>query len=114
MSIVNDILDLHDARDSTTHEEEAARMQRIVNDGNGWRMEGSMGRSMMAAITAGDVMLGKKAMRDYYGNHIPARDQVEPGTKGSRAYVVAEHGEEWARMLEAAETSGDAPEDDTQ
>lgn len=113
MSVVDDIINI-ETDEMSTRTEDAARMQRIVNDGQGWSMQGSMGRSMMAAIEAGEVMLGKKAARDYWGNYIPSRDEVKAGSKGSRAYVVEHNGEEWAAMLEAAEASGDAPADDTQ
>jgi hypothetical protein len=36
----------------------------------------------------------------YYGNRIPSRNEVKEGTKGSRGYVVAAMGEDWAKMLE--------------
>jgi hypothetical protein len=45
-------------------------------------------------------MLGKHPARDYWGNRIPARDEVKDGTKGSRGFVVARRGEGWAEMLD--------------
>lgn len=74
-------------------------MQRVINDGQGWKMQGSMGRSMMAALEAGQCMLGKTATADYYGNAIPSRDQVKAGTKGSYEYVADAMGTEWADMM---------------
>lgn len=79
--------------------EQAKSMQRVVNDGSGWLMQGSMGRSMMAAIEAGDVMLGKQRAHDYYGSTIPSRDDVVDGTKGSYGYVLDRHGPVWANAL---------------
>jgi hypothetical protein len=47
-------------------------------------------------------MLGRDQCRDYYGNVIPSRDDVQKGTKGSYQYVVKQSGLEWADlMLEA-------------
>lgn len=77
-----------------------AAMQRIINDGSGWRMQGSMGRAMMAAIEAGECMLGKSVMTDYWGNRIPSRYHVQAGTKGSREYVAEMMGEEHAAEME--------------
>ena len=57
--------------------EAAQAMQAVINGGSGWRMQGSMGRSMMAAIESGQCMLGRGDFRDYYGNHIPSRSQVQ-------------------------------------
>jgi hypothetical protein len=84
--------------EDATHEERAKALQRAINSGM-WSLQGSYGRSMMAAIEAGDCLLGKEDCRDYYGNHIPSRSQVKEGTKGSRAFVVAQHGEAWANKM---------------
>ena len=40
-------------------------IQRLVNTGMAWRLEGSIGRECMRAIEAGRVMLGTEAIRDY-------------------------------------------------
>lgn len=82
-------------------ETEAMSVQRAINSGM-WGLQGSYGRQMMDFIEAGMCMLGEKPARDYYGNFIPSRTQVKEGTKGSRQYVAAARGEEWAEMLEAA------------
>jgi hypothetical protein len=67
-----------------------------------WDMQGSMGRAMMGAITSGYCMLGRDQHRDYWGNTIPSRDDVQQGTKGSYQYVIDNQGLEWADlMLEA-------------
>jgi hypothetical protein len=53
----------------------------------------------MDAIRSGYCMLGRHSSRDYYGNHIPSRDEVQAGTKGSYDYVVHMQGQEWADMM---------------
>ena len=76
-------------------------LQRAINSGM-WGMQGSYGRAMMEAIKAGYCMLGTKAARDYYGNGIPSRNDVKPGTKGSKDFVIDAMGIEWANEMEAA------------
>lgn len=100
MNDVDAVMTLTSDEDAST-EDQAKAMQQVVNSGQGWLMEGSFGRSMMSAIEHGHVMLGTEPKRDYYGNRIPSRTEVEPGTKGSREFVVAHHDEEWAQMLDA-------------
>lgn len=77
-----------------------AAIQREINRGN-WSMEGSYGRTMARAIEDGYCMLGTRRARDYYGNTIPARDDVEPGTKGSAGYVAEAMGQDWADAMAA-------------
>lgn len=72
-------------------------LQRAINDGTAWCFQGSYGRAMMNAIEEGFCLLGRKPARDYYGNRIPSRDEVKPGTKGSYRYVVERYGEAWAQ-----------------
>jgi hypothetical protein len=67
-------------------------MQALVDSGQVWRMEGSLGRAAMAAIEAGEIALGPVGHRDYWGNYVPARDEVAPGTKGSAEYVLERSG----------------------
>lgn len=82
-----------------SEEEQAVAMQKAINDGIGWKLQGSFGRAMMAAIENGSVMLGHEARRDYWGNLIPSRHDVKPGTKGSLAFVAARKGDDWANAL---------------
>lgn len=87
--------------DEASFEDATLALQRAINSGM-WSLQGSYGRAMMDAIEAGQCMLGPNPARDYWGNRIPSRTEVVEGTKGSREYVVAARGEEWALMLEAA------------
>ena len=86
--------------DDVDEMEFAISTQRAINSGM-WGLQGSYGRTMMAALEEGIVMLGKQPAKDYYGNRIPSRDVVQAGTKGSRELVVARYGEAWAAALDA-------------
>lgn len=77
-----------------------ASIQRAINSGM-WGLQGSYGRAMMDAISAGFCMLGKSSARDYYGNYIPSRDEVQPGSKGSFEFVADRQGAEWADDMAA-------------
>lgn len=84
--------------EEATEEEYYLAIQRTINAGM-WGLQGSYGRTMMDAISAGLCLLGHNDARDYYGNHIPSRDQVQAGTKGSFDFVAAECGEGWAQHM---------------
>ena len=73
-------------------------IQRSINSGL-WGLQGSYGRTMMDAIKSGHCLLGRNDAHDYYGTHIPSRDQVQAGTKGSFDFVAAECGEDWAQYM---------------
>lgn len=74
-------------------------IQRAINSGM-WGLQGSYGRAMMEAINAGCCLLGKSGARDYYGNYIPSRDEVQEGTKGSISFVEARMGGDWLFEME--------------
>ena len=73
-----------------------ATYQELINNGDAWRLEGHVGRTAMRLIEDGLCILGETDHRDYYGNHVPSRTQVEPGTKGSLEYAKARHPERWS------------------
>lgn len=77
-------------------------LQKAINSGTAWSFQGSYGRTMMAALEAGYCVLGREPARDYWGNRIPSRDEVKPGTKGSYEYVADRFGDEWADLVAAA------------
>lgn len=64
-----------------------AALQAMIDAGQ-WSLEGSMGRAMMAAIEDGRCVLGPHPAYDYWGNRIPSRTEVEPGSKGSVEYAA--------------------------
>ncbi len=76
----------------TIHEPDwpsAPSLQATINSGLVWRLEGAAGRGAMNAIESGMAILGIVGHRDYYGNYVPSRSEVDPGTKGSVAYANA-------------------------
>jgi hypothetical protein len=74
-------------REDATEAETLKAYQKLVDTGNAWRLEGHVGRTAMSMIEAGLITLGQVGHRDYYGNYIPSKYEVEPGTKGSQEYV---------------------------
>lgn len=76
-------------RDDVTEDEFVVLYQHLVDTGQAWRLEGHVGRTADALLEAGVIMLGEEGHRDYYGNYVPSRHEVEPGTKGSAEYVAA-------------------------
>lgn len=83
---------------------DATSAQVLINSGMAWMLEGSVGRECMRMIESGNCMLGIERRRDYWGNMVPARRDVQAGTKGSREFVVEHSGEDHAQMLELAPT----------
>ena len=96
-----DDIDMIEGETTCTTEQYYFAIQKAIN-GGAWSFQGSYGRAMMDAITSGHCMLGRDQCRDYYGNTIPSRDDVQQGTKGSYEDVIKHNGLEWAdTMLEA-------------
>jgi len=60
--------------------------QELIDEGIVWRMQGSYGRTASDLIERGLCMLGPVGHFDYYGNYVPSRYEVKPGTKGSPEY----------------------------
>lgn len=87
MSIYDAISVLED-EDHVDAEVEIEALQALINSGT-WGLQGSYGRAMMDAIESGYCALGEEGCRDYYGNYIPSRHEVESGTKGSIEFVEA-------------------------
>lgn len=79
-----DTIDIHDEA-----EHERYSIQKAINTGMAWMLEGSYGRIAMDYINAGACVLGEEPTKDYWGNRIPSRYEVEPGTKGSVEYAKA-------------------------
>lgn len=80
-------------RDGATTEEVVAAYQALIDSGQVWHLEGSVGRTAMALIESGDCILGEQGHHDAYGNYIPSRHEVKPGTKGSVEYQQARQAE---------------------
>lgn len=58
-------------------------VQAMINSGDCWKLEGSVGRFAMNMLESGVCMLPKEAKVDYYGNTVPSRDMLKKGTKGT-------------------------------
>lgn len=69
--------------------EEIESYQGLIDSGMAWRLEGTVGRTAMDLIEGGYCTLGPVSHKDYWGNRIPSRTEVKPGTKGSVEYVEA-------------------------
>ncbi len=72
-----------------TEDEEIEALQDLINTGDAWHMEGATGRAAMACIESGACILGEEGHRDFWGNYVPSRYEVKPGTKGSIEYQKA-------------------------
>ena len=70
-------------------------MQKLINSGLCWHMEGSVGREAGSLLECGACMLPKRSVRDYYGNIIPSRDELKEGTKGTYHNSV----DFWAKVI---------------
>jgi len=57
--------------------------QKGINTGEIWKFEGSVGRFAMEMIEGGVCFLPEERTQDYYGNVIPSRNDLQPGTKGT-------------------------------
>ena len=60
-----------------------SELQKSINNGNCWHLEGSYGRGAMNALEQGMCMLPKVVTYDAYGGKVPSRDMVAAGSKGS-------------------------------
>ena len=64
-----------------------AFLQHLGDNGEGWQSEGALSRAVVKALEDGRCVLGPVAHRDYQGHVVPARQDVEPGAKGSLEYA---------------------------
>ena len=83
--------------------EEELNLQKLINSGMAWKWEGGVGREAMTALEDGRCMLPNVERWDYWGNVVPARYMLEPGSVGTRELVVERYGEEYAKELEEQE-----------
>ena len=58
-------------------------MQYMINSGQAWQMEGSIGRAAMDLLESGACMLPLTPYRDAYANRIPSRDMLQAGSTGT-------------------------------
>ena len=79
-------------REDATEDEQIEAYQALIDSGQAWLLEGHVGRTAMGLIEAGLCILGPTSHRDYWGNRVPSRYEVKPGTKGSVEYAAARQG----------------------
>ncbi len=77
------------------------KAQELMNSGEIWKFEGSVGRAASDMLEAGILMLPEERNQDYWGNTIPARTDLKDGTKGTlgnsqRFWGLVEDGDEGA------------------
>ena len=70
-------------RDRQAEFRNVSKMQEWIDEGIVWSMEGAIGREAMRGLESGKYFLPNETYNDYYGNHIPSRDEVRIGTAGS-------------------------------
>jgi hypothetical protein len=60
-----------------------SNMQEMINSGQVWKMEGSMGHEALVMLEMGACMFPKNPQKDFYGNRVPSRHDLKAGTKGT-------------------------------
>ena len=58
-------------------------MQELINSGQVWKLEGSMGRAAASLLKMGACMLPLQRHADYWGSNIKARTDLRNGEAGS-------------------------------
>jgi hypothetical protein len=74
--------------EDATEDEVIEGYQALINSGHAWLLDGHTGRTAHDLIEQGLCVLGEVGHRDYYGNYVPSRTEVEPGSKGSVEYAA--------------------------
>lgn len=62
-------------------------LQAMIDDGSAWLLEDFVGRAAIEALKAGNCVLGEVSQKDIFGNKVPSRHDVVPGTVGSQEYA---------------------------
>lgn len=89
-----DPIQLIDYEEGNLSEAEAIELfQDLIDSGYAWQLPGSYGRTADALIEAGLCTLGEQGHRNYWGNYVPSKHEVKPGSVGSEQYA-RENGEE--------------------
>jgi len=62
--------------------------QEGINSGEIWKFDGSLGRFADNCLENGICFLPEERTYDYYGNTLPARNEVEENSKGSLGNAI--------------------------
>lgn len=65
------------------NEGEISDMQKYIESGQVWQMNGSYGRAAMNGLKKGIYFLPAVSHKDYYGNKIPSRYEIKEGSWGT-------------------------------
>ena len=84
--------------------------QRLIDDGSVWHLQGYYGRSAMAFIDSGLCTLGPIGHLGPYGNYVPSRFEVKPGTKGSSEFLASVNSS-YKEILQEASARGGGQRD---
>ena len=71
-------------------------LQKFITTGDAWITEGHIGRTAMSALEQGACLLPEESHNDAYGNTVPSRNSLMPGTKGTLANAQ----EFWQNVLD--------------
>ena len=74
-------------REDATEDEMLDLYQHLVNTGEAWTLEGHVGRTAHALIESKRIALGVEPCRDFWGNRVPSRDEIEPGYPGAAEFA---------------------------
>lgn len=80
-------------------DKEAIEIQKMINSGLVWKLEGGFGIETTILLQEGKVMLGKKQTKDAYGNTIPSRNDLLKGSIGTKKFVEQKMGKKYADKL---------------
>lgn len=58
-------------------------LQKMIDTGDVWHFSGATGRAAMDALRSGACWLPVESYKDHYGNRIPSRNELKPGTTGT-------------------------------
>lgn len=70
-------------REAQAEQDGVVELQERIDSGLVWHLEGHSGREGMRALEAGACFLPLERNRDFWGNTVPARTDLKPGTKGT-------------------------------
>ena len=57
--------------------------QDLILSGQVWHFEGTAGRTTMDLLELGVCYLPETNVKDYWGNRVPSRNDLKPGSKGT-------------------------------
>jgi hypothetical protein len=81
MSNIKRMMDYEDGE--LSEKDEIAMFQKLINSGTVWHLQGSYGRRAMNLLRDGKCELATIPFKDAYGNRIPSRYEVAPGSTGA-------------------------------